>query len=115
VSHHIRVVGPTRVSLELFDYESTDEAETKVSPGMKWADLKFVYGWDQPLQTFFLHVHDAFAADPDANPVIWFGATKDKVLYEVEDSGPGGAALRPAGSSQEMRTGLSRRPKDDGV
>jgi hypothetical protein len=113
VSHHIRVVGPTRVSLELFDYESTDKAETKVSPGMKWADLKFVYGWDQPLQTFFLQVNDAFAADPDANPVIWFGATKDKVLYEVEDL-VRVAQLYGLHLDQEMQTKLYGE-KDDGV
>jgi hypothetical protein len=113
VSHHIRVVGPTRVSLELFDYESTDEAETKVSPGMKWADLKFIYGWDQPLQTFFLQVHDAFVADPDANPVIWFGATKDKVLYEVEDL-VRVAQLYGLRLDQEMQTKLYGE-KDDGV
>lgn len=85
MSHHIRVVGPKKVSLKLFDYESSDESQAMADPGKKWADLKYIYGWDQPLQSFFLQVHDAFAADPDTNPVIWFGATAETIMYETED------------------------------
>lgn len=52
--------------------------------GGQWEDRKWVFGWDQPLQTFFLQKHDAMAENPDDNPVIWLG-TKPREIYEVED------------------------------
>lgn len=45
---------------------------------------RWVFGWDQPLMSFFLHFHDKNIED-DENPVIWLGATKDTVMYEVDD------------------------------
>jgi hypothetical protein len=50
------------------------------------ADVKWVYGWDQPLLSFFLQKHDKHNRDSEnPNPVIWLGATPGKMLYEVED------------------------------
>ena len=46
---------------------------------------KWVYGWDQPLQSFYLQVHDLEAKNPDDNPFVWLGADRDSVMYEVED------------------------------
>lgn len=45
---------------------------------------RFVFGWDQPLQSFFLQKHDG-DIPADDNPVVWLGATKDTTMYEVED------------------------------
>jgi hypothetical protein len=47
--------------------------------------FKYVFGWDQPLQSFFLQVHDSEIVDPDANPVHWLGADEATKMYEVED------------------------------
>lgn len=47
-------------------------------------EKKFVFGWDQPLMSFFLQVHD-LTADEDEQIVAWLGATKDTQMYEVED------------------------------
>ncbi len=44
---------------------------------------KFVFGWDQPLQSFFLQVHHKNLPE-DSNPVVMLG-TAGKVIYEVED------------------------------
>jgi hypothetical protein len=57
----------------------------KVTLDGKWHDLKFVFGWDQMLQSFYLQKHDAYIEDQDANPVVWLGATADTRMYEVED------------------------------
>jgi hypothetical protein len=46
---------------------------------------KFVFGWDQPLQTFFFQVHDLQIADADSNPVIWMGATPDTEIYDIPE------------------------------
>jgi hypothetical protein len=45
---------------------------------------RWVFGWDQPLMSFFLHLHDGDVPE-DENPVIWLGATADTTMYEVED------------------------------
>lgn len=50
--------------------------------------MKWVFGWDQPLMSFFLQVHDMSRhEDDEENPriVTWLGATKDTEMYEVED------------------------------
>jgi hypothetical protein len=78
-------MGISKVPMETFDYESDERAMIETDTHQKWADLKFVYGWDQPLMSFYLQIHDAFVADFDANPVIWLGATKDTIMYDVED------------------------------
>lgn len=51
-------------------------------------DKKYVFGWDQPLQTFYLQVHDMTRPEDDeTNPriIFWAGATVDTQMYEVED------------------------------
>lgn len=49
-------------------------------------EKKYVFGWDQMLQSFFLQVHDLIK-DEDAEDRIpvWLGADKDSQMYEVED------------------------------
>ena len=44
---------------------------------------KWTFGWDQPMRTFFLHLHDD-NVELDENPVIWLG-TNLREIYEVED------------------------------
>jgi hypothetical protein len=44
---------------------------------------KVVFGWDQPLMTFYFQVHDGDVSEDD-NPVVWLG-TKPQEIYEVED------------------------------
>jgi len=75
VSYHVVIHGPTRV----------DGAHAGHPENEGFRDLKFVFGWDQPLQSFFFQVHDGFIADEDSNPIIWVGATQDTKMYEVED------------------------------
>jgi hypothetical protein len=51
-------------------------------------DKKFVFGWDQPLMSFYLQVHDMTRPEDDEdNPriIFWAGATVDTKMYEVED------------------------------
>lgn len=66
MSQHTIVQGPTQV-------------------GDGWEDIKWVFGWDQPLQSFFLQKHDGFRKDEDVNPILWLGATAITRMYEVED------------------------------
>lgn len=112
MSQHTFVLGHREVPVKTYDYPSNPQAES-VDPDNKWADIKFVYGWDQPLQSFYLQVHDAFVEDPDANPVIWLGATADTKMYEVED-------LVRAGQKHGLQIDAHMRAKlygekDDGV
>ena len=47
--------------------------------------IKYVYGWDQQLQSFFLQVHDKSKEEDDENRiVVWLGADQDTIMYEVE-------------------------------
>lgn len=46
--------------------------------------FKFVFGWDQPLQSFYLQKHDPTQSE-DEQIVVWLGATADTKMYEVED------------------------------
>lgn len=46
--------------------------------------FKFVFGWDQPLQSFFLQKHDPTRSEDD-QIVVWLGATADTRMYEVEN------------------------------
>ena len=48
-------------------------------------EKKYVFGWDHPLQSFYLQVHDLIREDPDENPVVWLGATAWTSMYEVEE------------------------------
>lgn len=51
---------------------------------VEWQEKKYVFGWDQMLQSFYLQVHDLVREEED-NPVVWLGADKDSSMYEVED------------------------------
>lgn len=44
---------------------------------------KFVYGWDQPLQSFYLQVHDLNRPE-DEQIIAWYGGDQETTLYEVE-------------------------------
>lgn len=44
---------------------------------------KYVFGWDQPLQSFYFQKHDP-SADEDREIVVWLGATANTKMYEVE-------------------------------
>jgi len=46
--------------------------------------FKFVFGWDQPLQSFYLQKHDP-TREEDDRIIVWLGATVDTTMYEVED------------------------------
>jgi hypothetical protein len=45
---------------------------------------KFVFGWDQPLMSFFLQVRDMTLMEEE-RLVVWAGASKDTQMYEVDD------------------------------
>lgn len=45
---------------------------------------RWVFGWDQPLMSFFLQLHNPCLSEKK-NPVIWLGATAKTSMYEVED------------------------------
>jgi copper oxidase (laccase) domain-containing protein len=47
-------------------------------------EKKYVFGWDQPLMSFYLQVHDSTRAEDD-QITVWLGATADTKMYEVED------------------------------
>lgn len=47
-------------------------------------EKKYVFGWDQPLMSFYLQVHDLIR-DEDDQIVVWLGSTADNKMYEVED------------------------------
>ena len=44
---------------------------------------KYVFGWDQPLQSFFLQVHYLDAPE-DEQIQVWLGADPATQMYEVE-------------------------------
>lgn len=48
-------------------------------------ELKYVFGWDQPLMSFFLQVHNTTYTDEDNNPFLVLGATQETMMREVED------------------------------
>lgn len=45
-------------------------------------EKKYVYGWDQPLMSFYLQVHDTTRSEDD-QIVVWLGVDKETQLYEV--------------------------------
>lgn len=47
-------------------------------------EKKYVFGWDQPLQSFYLQVHDSTRSE-DEQIVVRLGADKDTIMYEVEN------------------------------
>lgn len=74
--------------------------------------FKFVFGWDQPLQSFYLQKHDP-TRDEDEEIVVWLGATADTKMYEVEDL-VHAAAKNGLRINHPMRVTLYGE-KDDGV
>jgi len=51
-------------------------------------ETKYVFGWDQPLMSFYLQVHDMTRPEDDETKpriIFWAGATVDTQMYEVED------------------------------
>jgi hypothetical protein len=75
-------------------------------------ETKYVYGWDQPLQSFFLQVHDP-TLEEDENPLVWLGADHGYKMHEVSELV---AAAKRNGLeiSYEMQVNLYGE-KDDGV
>ncbi len=47
-------------------------------------EKRFVFGWDQPLKSFYLQVHDSTRAE-DEQIIVWLGATADTKMYNVEN------------------------------
>lgn len=47
-------------------------------------EKKYVFGWDQPLMSFFLQVHDTTRAE-DEQIICWLGADPETKMYEVEE------------------------------
>lgn len=74
--------------------------------------FKYVFGWDQPLQSFYLQQHDIQLEDPDNNPIIWLGPPTTR-MYEVEDLV---RQARPLGLDIPHETQVKLYgEKDDGV
>lgn len=49
-------------------------------------EKRYVFGWDQPLLSFFLLVHDLTKDEDDEDRIpVWLGADKDTKMSEVED------------------------------
>lgn len=48
------------------------------------APKQFVFGWDQPLMSFFLQVHD-LTLDEDEQITHRYGASPDTIMYEVDE------------------------------
>jgi copper oxidase (laccase) domain-containing protein len=51
---------------------------------MTQGDRRFVFGWDQPLMSFFLQVYDRTRKEDDQT-VAWLGASAETQMYEVEE------------------------------
>jgi hypothetical protein len=47
-------------------------------------DTKYVFGWDQPLRSFFLQIHDLTLPEDD-RITTWLGASQDTIMYETDD------------------------------
>lgn len=47
-------------------------------------EKKFVFGWDHPLMSFFLQVHDLTIEEEDDRIVARYGASPETEMYEVE-------------------------------
>lgn len=73
---------------------------------------KFVFGWDQPLQSFYLQKHDTTRSEED-QIIAWLGADKDTKMYEVEDLAHA-AQKQGLYLDHQMRVTLYGE-KDDGV
>lgn len=75
-------------------------------------EKKFVFGWDQPLMSFYLQVHDSTLPE-DEQVVVWLGADAATRMYEVENLVN---AARKEGLliEHQMRVKLYGE-KDDGV
>lgn len=47
-------------------------------------EKKYVFGWDQPLQSFYFQVHDSTRAE-DEQIIAWLGADSETQMYEIEE------------------------------
>jgi len=94
MSQHVIIQGPTKV-------------------GENWEDIKWVFGWDQMLMTFYLQKHDGNRPDEDDRIILWLGAGAESKMYEVEELV---AAARKHGLdiSHELQVELYRE-KDEGA
>lgn len=76
------------------------------------ATMKWVFGWDQPLQSFYLQVHN-LSLPKDDQIVAWLGADPQTQMYEVEHliqaAREHGLAIDPS------YTEVLYREKDEGV
>lgn len=50
----------------------------------EFSATKFVFGWDQPLQSFYFQKHDLTLPE-DEQIIVRLGATPQTRMYEVED------------------------------
>lgn len=71
----------------------------------------YVFGWDQPLQSFYFQKHDSLQ-DEDNQIIVWLGADCETIMYELDDLGRA-AHKHGLTLSDEMRTKLYR-DRDDG-
>ena len=71
-----------------------------------------MFGWDQPLQSFYLQVHDPRLPE-DERIITWLGADKNTIMYEVEDLFQ--AAMKHGLAIDHTYRAVLYREKDDGV
>lgn len=72
----------------------------------------FVFGWDQPLRSFFFQKHD-LSLNEDTRITVWLGATKDTSMPEVHHLDD---AARKNGFKIPYETVVKLyREKDDGI
>jgi hypothetical protein len=50
---------------------------------MREGDKRFIFGWDTPLMSFFLQVHEK-DRDEEEQVVFWAGTSPETEMYEVE-------------------------------
>jgi hypothetical protein len=73
---------------------------------------KWVFGWDQPLQSFYLQVHD-LSLPEEKRIVTWLGADAQTQMYEVEHLVQ--AAMEHGLAIDHRYRAMLYREKDDGV
>ncbi len=73
---------------------------------------RFAFGWDRPLQSFYLQMYDDRLPEDD-NPVVWFGATANTRMYKVEElrvaAGKSGLMIGPETANK------LQHEKDNGI
>lgn len=70
----------------------SDDSPTQTRQGkpvsqhiVKTETRKYVFGWDQPLMSFYLQVHDLTREDEDDQIIVWLGSDANSVMYETDD------------------------------